>query len=165
MRFSSSFKTAFLSFSLIILLVCSSLVWASPSYASIRQQEEKPGQILYQSRQSIRDSHDQTWQVILFKRVKDGEVKQVDLRLSGYPEQTHFLHPAELEIFLGDRRLAEAPDQFATEAPAPNIGQFNLSQILSQLPMNQPVMLALPLEDPVTIQIPVAVLLEWQLIM
>lgn len=165
MKLPLSIEKACLNLSLIFLLISSVFVWALPSYASIRQQEEKPGQMLYQSRQSIRDDHDQTWQVILFKRVKDGELKQVDLRLSGYPEQTFFLHPAGLEIFLGDRRLAEAADQFATEAPAPNIGQFNLSQILSQLPTNQPVTLNLPLEDPVTIQIPIAVLLEWQLIM
>ncbi|WP_225875311.1 DUF3122 domain-containing protein [[Limnothrix rosea] IAM M-220] len=153
-----------MNLSLIILLFCSSLVWAAPSYGSIRQQEEKPGQMLYQSRQSIRDDQGQTWQVILFKRVKDGVVEQVDLRLSGYPEQAVFRHPAELKIMEGDRLLT-APDQFAAEAPAKNIGQFDLSEILPLLPTSDSVQLNLPLDNPVTIDIPVAVLLEWQLIM
>ena len=160
-----SFKRILIIISLSLLLLCSSFAWVPPSYANIRQQEEKPGQILYQSRQSIRDNQGQTWQVILFKRVKDGEVKQVDLRLSGYPEQATFLHPANLEITRGDHPTLLALDQFATEAPDPNIGQFDLSEILSELPTDQSVELNLPLDNPVTIEIPMAVLLEWQLIM
>ncbi|AFY37702.1 hypothetical protein Lepto7376_1350 [[Leptolyngbya] sp. PCC 7376] len=160
-----SLKQILIIISLSLLLLFSSFAWVSPSYASIRQQEEKPGQILYQSRHSIRDNQGHTWQVILFKRVKDGEVKQVDLRLSGYPDQTIFLHPADLEITHGDRPQLLAPDQFAAEAPAPNVGQFDLSEILPQLPTNGTVKLNLPLNNPVTIKIPIAVLLEWQLIM
>ncbi len=151
--------------SFTVLIVCCCLIFSWPSYASVQQQVEMPGQVLYQSRQSIRDSQGQTWQVILFKRVKDGEVKQVNLQLSGYPDQNVFQHPADLQILSGDRLPFLAPDQFATEAPAPNIGQFNLSEILPLLPTNNTIQLDLPLDNPVTIEIPIAVLLEWQLIM
>ncbi|MBV5260892.1 DUF3122 domain-containing protein [Synechococcus moorigangaii CMS01] len=137
--------------------------WVNPSLASIRHQEEAPGQVLYQSRQSIRDNHGQTWQVILFKRVKDQVVTTVDLRLVGYPERAVFLHPGSLTLSDVPQGTLTASDQFDEESPAPNVGQFDLKTILPQLPTDRPVLLTLPLREPTTLEIPIAVLLEWQL--
>lgn len=155
---------------LLVLTVCLGIIlWSSmaiaPSFADIRQQAETAGQMLLQSRQSIRDRHDQTWQVVLFKRVKDGVVDEVDLRLVGYPGQTEFIHPAPLTIVLNTEADLLAVDQFAAEAPAPNVGQFDLKEILPKLPMDRKIQLILPVKDPVTLTIPVAVLLEWKLLM
>ncbi|MEB3226484.1 MAG: DUF3122 domain-containing protein [Synechococcus sp.] len=159
----SFFKKCLIVLGLCLCLLVSSGILASPSFASIRQQEEAPGQLLYQSRQSIRDNHGQTWQVVLFKRVKNNRVTAIDLRLVGYPDQVEFIHPGSLTISRGTVLHFSTPDQFAKEAPAPNVGQFDLKEILPQLPTNQNILLTLPLKELTTLEIPTAVLLEWQL--
>ncbi|ANV84856.1 hypothetical protein AWQ21_10985 [Picosynechococcus sp. PCC 7003] len=156
-------KKGLILLSLSLFLLVGSGIWAEPSLASIRQQEEAPGQILYQSRQSIQDNHGQTWQVVLFKRVKAGRVETVDLRLVAYPGQATFIHPGSLSLSVPNQAPLTAPDQFATEAPAPNVGQFDLKDILPQLPTDQKVQLSLPLKEQLTIEIPPEVLLEWRL--
>lgn len=158
----------FLKISLVLLCLSLGLTpFTLPSEASIRRQEEAPGQILYQSRQSLRDQNGQPWQVILFKRVKAGVVDRVDLRLVGYPDQVKFSHPAPLAIAFDQQQHTihrEAADQFATRAPAPNVGQFDLQPLLSTLPSDRPITLHLPSDRPVTLEIPPAVVLEWHLV-
>ena len=156
-------KKGLILLSLSLFLLVGSGIWAEPSLASIRQQEEVPGQILYQSRQSIQDNHGQTWQVVLFKRVKDGSVETVDLRLVAYPGQATFIHPGSLSLSAPNQTILTAPDQFATEAPAPNVGQFDLKDILPQLSTDQKIQLSLPLKEQTTIEVPPEVLLEWRL--
>lgn len=158
-----------ITMALVLLLLGLNGFLPQPSDASISQQTEAPGQLLIQSRQSIRDNREQTWQVVLFKRIKNDLVDSIDLRLVGYPEQTQFLHPASLSIALKDQTILLAPDQFAQGAPAPNVGQFNLKEILPQLPSDQNIQLILPLQETAststTLTIPLAVLLEWQFIL
>ena len=49
----------------------------TPSAAMIQRQEETTRQILLQSRQSIRDRHKQTWQVLLFKRWGQNTIQDI----------------------------------------------------------------------------------------
>lgn len=156
-------------FLVAILLILSlflsiSLTFTPRVEAIIRQQEEAPGQILYQSRHSLRDEKGKTWQIILFKRFQEGKVQDLDLRLVGFPDEINFTHPHNLEIVSSSGKIFTAMDQFADKSPAPNVGQYDLKDILPQLPTNEVVRLFVPLSDSnsISIKIPIPVLLEWQ---
>ncbi len=148
----------------LIFLFSVTLGHPQPAGAIIRQQEEAPGQILSQSRHSLRDSSGESWQVILFKRVKDGKVTNLNLRLVGFPNNVAFSHPRALSITTRQGSVFEAPDQFAEKSPAPNVGQYDLKEILPKLTANQSLKLRLPLEKEQTLylDIPFPVVLEWQ---
>lgn len=133
-----------------------------PVVAEIRQQAEAPGQILYQSRHSLKDETGKSWQVVLFKRVKAGEPESVSLRLVGFPGTAEFVHPQPLTINTDAGEVLQAEDGFAEEAPAPHIGQYDLETVLPELPPGKPLTLELPLSDPLEISIPGVVVLEWQ---
>ena len=150
----------------LLLLLSVNFSYPQPANAAIRQQEEIPGQILYQSRHSLRDENGNTWQAILFKRVKDGQVKQIDLRLVVFPSAAAFAHPKALIITTREGKVFQAEDQFAEKSPAPNVGQYDFQEILPQLPANQPIQLTLPLEKAslLSLFVPTPVVLEWQVI-
>lgn len=144
------------------ILLSFSLGYAQPVEAMIRQQEEAPGQVLYQSRHSWRDETGSPWQIVLFKRVKNGEVKDINLRLVGFPEQSEFVHPQELKIVTAQGSVFQAPDMFAKKSPVPNVGQYDFQDILSELPDKQSIELTLPLTKMRSLSIPIPVLLEWR---
>jgi hypothetical protein len=148
----------------LIFLLSVSFGHSQPAGAIISQQEEAPGQILSQSRHSLRDSRGESWQVILFKQVKDGKVTNLNLRLVGFPNTVAFFHPRALLITTRQGAVFQAPDQFAEKSPAPNVGQYDLKEILPQLPANQSLKLTLPLnkEQTLSLDIPFPVVLEWQ---
>jgi len=108
--------------------------------ALTRQQLEGPGQLLYQSRHSLRDDTGSPWQVVLFKRIKDGG----------------------LTITTAKGEILAAKDAFAEKSPAANVGQYEMQDILPQLPVTEAIELSLPLEAPRHLNIPIPVLLEWQ---
>jgi hypothetical protein len=149
--------------SLIFLL---SVSWGNPPSAEaiISYQEEAPGQILSQSRHTLRDNRGESWQVILFKRLKDKKVQRVDLRLVGFPDTATFIHPQPLTLTTTQGKSLQASDRFAQKSPAPNVGEYDLEDILPQLATVQEIKLGLPLENhPSTyIKIPLPVVLEWQ---
>ncbi|MEC4895008.1 MAG: DUF3122 domain-containing protein [Oscillatoria sp. PMC 1051.18] len=148
--------------SLMLLLGWS---WASsePAWAAIRQQEEAPGQMLYQSRHTLRDDRGQAWQLVLFKRVKNGTVAEVSLRLVGFPGVAEFAHPQNLTLRTSDGKSFLGGDRFAEASPAANVGEYDLQEILPQLAQTQSIKLILPLKPTShQINIPFPVLLEWQ---
>jgi Protein of unknown function (DUF3122) len=130
--------------------------------ALTRQEQESPGQWLYQSRHSLRDETGSPWQVVLFKRVKDGETVEISLRLVGFPEGIEFVHPERLTITTAKGEILVAKDVFEQQSPAASVGQYQMQDILSQLPVTEAIELSLPLENPRTLTIPSPVLLEWQ---
>ncbi len=132
--------------------------------ASIRQIEEAPGQMLYQSRHTLQDETGQSWQIVLFKRVKAGEPKDISLRLVGFPGMAEFAHPQPLKIKTNTGKVLEAEDLFADQSPAANVGEYNIREVLSQLPTATGVKLSLPMKGDrtTTLRIPSVVILEWQ---
>jgi len=150
-------------------LICAIAIfglWLSavpPVDARLQQQVEAPGQILYQSRHALRDSNRDSWQVVLFKRVEDGDTTALNLRLVGFPGRAEFQHPQDLGIAVGDR-VWQATDLFATEAPAANVGQFDLSDLLLQLPDRSAVELSLPVAGAPTLRVPAPVIVEWKVV-
>lgn len=151
--------------SLVALLILGeSHLTTQPAWAEIRQIEEAPGQLLYQSQHSLRDQAGYSWQVVLFKQVKDATVTGVNLRLVGFPGVAEFSHPKPLEIKIDTGEIFTAEDEFADQSPAPNVGQYDFKSVLLKLPMNQRTVLLLPLADerPIALQIPPSIILEWQ---
>lgn len=134
-----------------------------PALAAIRQQQEVPGQILYQSRHRLRDKANNSWQLVLFKRIKNEQVQDISLRIVGFPGEAEFDHPQSLTIKTQDKKF-QADDLFSEKSPAANVGQYDLKSILSQLSPRGAVYLTFNLKNPPTIDllVPPEVILEWQ---
>ncbi|MGL5197306.1 MAG: DUF3122 domain-containing protein [Chroococcales cyanobacterium] len=164
-RIKSILSKLLLLLSLVAFLILGeSHLTAQPAWAEIRQIEEAPGQLLYQSQHSLRDQAGYSWQVVLFKQVKDATVTGVNLRLVGFPGVADFSHPKPLQIKIETGEIFTAEDEFADQSPAPNVGQYDFKSVLLKLPMNQRIVLLLPIADERTIalQIPPSIILEWQ---
>ncbi|MEO0948631.1 MAG: DUF3122 domain-containing protein [Cyanobacteria bacterium J06641_5] len=150
-------------------LICAIAIlgfWLSnpdPACARLEQHVEAPGRVLYKSLLKLRDSNRDTWQVVLFKWVENGCVTDLDLRLVGFPGRAEFQHPQNLVLAAGNR-LWQAPDRYATEAPTPNIGQFDLTEILPELPSASAVELTLPTTEMLTLKVPMSAIAEWQVV-
>ncbi|MGC9524287.1 MAG: DUF3122 domain-containing protein [Limnospira sp.] len=142
------------------------LVWGvpQPAIAVIQEQQEAPGQMLYQSRHTLKDNTGSSWQLVLFKRIKDGAVENINLRLVGFPDAAEVAHPQGLKITTSGGTVFEAIDEFAEKAPAPNVGQYNLTYILPQLSKTEGVELNLAIagDENCTIAVPIPVVLEWK---
>ncbi len=120
--------------------------------------EEAPGQIMIQSRQTLKDDQKSPWQVVLFAH-KD----QLELRLVGFPDRDKFTHPGNLEINLVNGQQLIAEDEFIKKSPADNVGQFDINPLTDQLPKDQNLILSLPLtQEKRLLTIPAAVVVEWQ---
>ncbi|MCU0517401.1 MAG: DUF3122 domain-containing protein [Oscillatoria sp. Prado101] len=153
------------------MLICGLILWLFlglgnpyPAVAAVSQMEEAPGQILVRSRHTLQDETGKSWQVVLFKRLKAGEGESLNLRLVGFPGVAEFSHPQPLEITAAKGEALTAADRFAAGAPAANVGEWDLLEILPQLPKNSPVRLSLPLgqNQSLKMRVPLPVVLEWQ---
>ena len=133
--------------------------------ASIRKTEEGDGQILYQSRHQLQDNQQQSWQVVLFKREKGETETDVKLRLVGFPGKVEVAHPEPLVIET-DRAAWQGEDLFAEESPAPNVGQYNLDQIISELSPEDRILLTIPEKtgEEITLKVPGVIILEWKIV-
>ena len=134
-----------------------------PALASIRQMDEAPGQILIQSRHTLKDKKGVTWQVVLFKRSKADGSTIINLRLVDFPGLADFAHPQSLKITTDKGDLFQAEDMFAAHTPAANVGQFDVKDVLLKLPVTK-LNLFLGMKDDTSIElsIPSEVVLEWQ---
>ena len=140
-------QTLFILASLLILLA--GPLYAVPSQspaqaAPIQEQTEAPGQVIYQTRHRLKDSLGNSWQVIFYKRVAESdETRNLNLRLAGFPGAVEFQHPQPLILTPSRGDKLEAADDFAEEAPAPNIGEYDMganrqSFALSRFPRINP---------------------------
>jgi hypothetical protein len=149
----------------IVLLVFISLdnLTTQPALASVRQMEEAPGQILIQSRHTLEDNQGDTWQVVLFKRTKADGSSMIHLRLVDFPGLADFAHPQALTITTNKGDSFKAEDVFAEQAPAANVGEFDVQNILTQLPVTKlNLSLAMKGDNSPQLSIPSEVVLEWQ---
>ena len=164
-RIISNFLWKWLVVSTIVLLISIALVnfTSQPALASIRQMEEAPGQILIQSRNTLRDEKGNGWQIVLFKRSKADGSSIIHLRLVDFPGLADFAHPQSLKITTDTGDLFQAKDMFAEKSPAANVGEFDVQNVLFQLPVTE-LNLSLGMKDSTSINlsIPPEVVLEWQ---
>ncbi|MEA5599186.1 DUF3122 domain-containing protein [Rivularia sp. UHCC 0363] len=163
---------------IVAFLTMTALVWvcwlgiifqASPASAAIRSLEEAPGQLVYQSRQPLKDQHGNTWQAIAFKRIRPDGSTVLALRLVGFPgiAEINRERPLTLTNSLGKTLTAEdASQKIFTDAAAPeaNVGQYDLAPIVSALTAVIPWQLSLPTLDgePVELSVPPTLVQEWQ---
>jgi hypothetical protein len=159
------FLSKFIVASTIVLLVFIGFnhFTSQPVLASLRQMEEAPGQILIQSRHTLQDNKGNSWQVVLFKRSQADGSSIIHLRLVDFPGLADFAHPQALKITTDAEDLFKAKDIFAEKSPAANVGEFDLQNVLPQLPVTK-LNLSLAMKDSTTtnLSIPPEVVLEWQ---
>ncbi len=141
-----------------------------PATAAIFQQQEAPGQILTQSRSSLKDINGQNWQVICFRRQRADGPDLILIRLVGFPGQANLRHPQNLEIktALGDHWFAvDRTDLIgpAQERPG-NVGQYDLEPILADLKPEIPTRLVVTLDtdsaETLELRLTPGILREWQ---
>ncbi|MDB9509766.1 DUF3122 domain-containing protein [Kamptonema animale CS-326] len=148
----------------ILLLLIAVTITIEPAMALVQKIEEAPGQILYQARHHLRDSSGNSWQVILFKQSKTNQADSINLRLVAFPDVAEFAHPKDLQIATTNGQNFTAADVFERKAPAPNVGQYDLSPFLNKLPEGYALKLSLPLVDgqSLILNIPPSWVEEWQ---
>lgn len=137
--------------------------------AVIRQLEEAPGQMVYQSRQTLKDQHGNGWQAIAFKRIRPDGTTSFSLRLVGFPGIVAIdrTQPLSLSNSLGKTLTAtDTSSTIFTESavPEPNVGQYDLQPLLSQLRPEIPLKLTLPTigGEGIKLSIPPSLVQEWQ---
>lgn len=135
-----------------------------PAAAILRQHQDAPGIMRYHSQQSLPDTAGNAWQVVLFKQITPGQPTRFNLRLVGFPGITELTHPQPLELTTVSGQVLTAPDVFPHGAPAPNVGQYNFTDILNQLGTDDALAISIPLkgEKTMTLKIPQTLVIEWQ---
>ncbi len=152
--------------SLAILLISGSVIFCPPATALLRQHHESPGVLRYHAQDSLKDKQQNTWQVLLFPDGQNNQTTKYYLRLVGFPGLAEFIHPQPLEIITSQGKILTAPDAYATSAPAPNVGQYDLTKIIPQLPNTGTLKLVTILENnrDLSLKITKPILTEWQLL-
>jgi hypothetical protein len=151
------------------------LGWASPvlpaeasQIALIHPYPEGTGQVMVRSLQTLRDESDHAWQVVLFKRVQDGQVVDFRLRLVGYPGAAYLAHAKPLTLSTGYGEDWTAPDVFGTsrlnDDLAGNVGEYDVRDTMLRLQTDTPLRLTLPLEEgrSLSLTIPPFAVREWR---
>jgi Protein of unknown function (DUF3122) len=167
MIFRKIIQTLLIGFTICFCLLIG--MGQNQSLAAIRQLEEAPGQMVYQSRQTLKDQHGHNWQAIAFKRIRpDGETSFY-LRLVGFPGVVKIdrSYPLTLTNSLGKTLTAtEASSDIFTKSavPEPNVGQYDLQPLLAQLKAEIPLKLSLPAieGEAISLSVPSSLVEEWQ---
>lgn len=150
---------------IVLFLVAINLVsMPGEAFALLRQHHETPGVLRYHSQVSIKDDSGMAWQVVLYKKNNPGAAENINLRLVGFPGVVEISHPQSLEILTRSGKLLSAIDVYAKNSPAPNVGEYRLTNILSQLSTTDSLELNIPLQSQknLTLKIPSNVVTEWQ---
>jgi len=127
--------------------------------AKIRKLEEAPGQIVYQSRETLIDQHGNSWQAIAFKRVSPNEKTSVELRLVGFPGAIAIDRSKPLLLTNSMEKNMTAADNSSLvftdlSAPEPNVGEYDIHLFLPNLQPAIPLKLTLPMINGEAINLP-----------
>lgn len=153
---------------IVTLSIGIGIIKSPQAIAAIRRLEEAPGQVVYQSRQTLKDQKGNPWQVIAFKRINPQGKTAIELRLVGFPGQGKIARNQALLLTnsLGKTLTAEDVSQnIFTDAnqPEPHIGQYNIQPLLPELQAEIPLQLTLPTleSNPIHLSIPSSFVQEW----
>ncbi|MEG4591972.1 DUF3122 domain-containing protein [Microcoleus sp. F6_B6] len=153
---------------LTIISLCLYLILAvnPPAFASIHKYPETAETVMFRSVQSLRDTDDKAWQVILYKRVKSGVVKSLNLRLVGFPG-TEMQHPVPLKVAAGKREIGKANDIWSESNLPINVGEYDFKSIITKLDSNRPLLLSLPVKNQqeTELLVPPFAVREWRLLL
>jgi uncharacterized protein DUF3122 len=164
-RFMYKLLRYFRLYTLVVLLALIACGWSTkPAQAMLRQHHDSPGVLRYHSQVSIKDNKGYAWQVLLFKENYNNPIRELRLRLVGFPGVVEVAHPQPLEINTASGKLLLASDAYALAAPAPNVGEYELTNILPKLPTTDALKLYVPAKNaqPLVLNIPNSVVTEWQ---
>lgn len=152
----------------LLLGIALSLLPLAPATAMVRQIEEAPGQVVYQSRETLQDQHGNRWQAIAFKRQRPEGPSHFYLRLVGFPGAAVIDRTQALQLTnpLGETLTAtDASGKIFTDEknPEPHIGQYDLQPLADRLQAELPLQLTIPVEagEPVRLAIAPLVIEEW----
>lgn len=136
-----------------------------PANALLRQHYETANLPRYHAQDSIKDSNGHTWQVLLFPKDYNANMRYY-LRLVGFPGIESFLHPQSLEIITNQGQTFTVADAYQELAPAPNVGQYELTEIIPQLIYQKSLKLVTTLKTnrDLSLKIPRDVITEWRLL-
>jgi len=163
--------TQFLLLATLVLTVFLGLGLFTTPYAAaaIRQLEEAPGQMVYQSRQSLKDQHGNSWQAIAFKRISPNDKTSFELRLVGFPGVVEIdrSQPLLLTNSMGEELTADDNSSLIftdLSVPEPNVGEYDIQPLLPQLQPEIPLNLTLPVIDgeAINLSVPPSFVQEWQ---
>ncbi|RZM78979.1 DUF3122 domain-containing protein [Leptolyngbya iicbica] len=150
-------------------LLLSLTLFVPAAHAAIRTIDEGPGQVLYQTRTTLRDEANQRWQAIAFKRHKADGSEILGLRLVGFPGVADIDRSQPLRLVNSLGHVLTAADTSAkiftnASSPEPYIGQYDLGAVLPEIQPAIPLELQIPVTagDPITLLIPPPTLEEWQ---
>ncbi|NES70900.1 MAG: DUF3122 domain-containing protein, partial [Okeania sp. SIO2D1] len=105
---------------------------SQPVLASIHIYPESSTQIMYRSRQSLRDLSDRAWQIILYKRIKYGKLITLNLRLVGFPGIIELAHPQKLQITTGTGNIWNAEDILVDSSFPANVGEYDFLEVMKK---------------------------------
>lgn len=133
----------------LTILLGLGIVTTPHANAVIQQLEEAPGQMLYQSRKTIKDQYGNSWQVIVFKRIPANGKISFQLRIVGFPGVAEIdrSKPLLLTNSLGKTLTAvDVSSNIFTNANSleSNVGQYDLQPLLPQLQAEIPLKLTIP---------------------
>lgn len=159
------FQQYFWHCALIVFLTLTLCGWGVESaQALLRQHHDSPGILRYHSQVSFKDEKGYAWQVLLFKQNYTSAVKDLRLRLVGFPGVVEIAHPQPLLIETVAGKLLSASDAYALTAPVSNVGEYNMTDILPKLPTTDALKLYVPLSSgkQLVLNISNTVVTEWQ---
>ena len=150
------------AFLTLILFLIISLLTIKPAIPSITETDIAPGQINCRSEEILTDEAGHKWEVMFFTQVDAPQVTSLNLRLSGLSSSLPIQSQKPLVISTSSDRY-EATDIFFEQSPLPTIAQYDLKNIVPQLPTVD-LSLEVPLENGqfTRLHIPKAVVKEWQ---
>ncbi len=155
----------------IVYIFLGGMGWLNPpeAAATIRQLEEAPGQMVYQSQRALKDQYGSTWQTIAFKRIRSGGEASFELRLVGFPGVVEIDRSQPLILTNSIGKTFTAADSSSSifiqpNQPQSNVGQYDLQPLLSQLQPELPLKITLPTisGEKVRLAVPPALIQEWQ---
>lgn len=145
---------------LLCLLV---MGYPQAAVASIHTYPEGADQVMWRSLQTLRDSSDQAWQVVFYKRVKAGQLDCLNLRLVGYPDKTDLAHSLPLEITAGTGKSWTVAETFTTPFLTPNAAEYDMREMMRQLAADLPLQIAIPQSShAVKLTVPPFAVKEWR---
>jgi len=164
------FSQILLLTSLIVIVSLGLGILTTPHVtAAITQIQESPEQMVYQSRQTLKDQHGNNWMAIAFKRISPNGKTSFELRLVGFPNVVAIdrSKPLLLTTSLGKTLAAnDSSSLIFTDlfTPEPNVGQYDIQPLLPDLQVEIPLMLSLPVIDneAIHLSVPASFAQEWQ---
>ena len=139
--------------------------------AAIRELEEAPSQMVYQSRKNLKDQHGNSWQAIAFKRISPNGQMTFQLRLVGFPGVAKIDRSKPLLLTNSMGKTLTANDTSSIiftdlSAPESNVGQYDIQPLLPELQPENPLKLTISAMDgeAINLSVPPLFLQEWQTI-